>query len=618
MADLSNNPLRTRRDLQQSLADLAAPLKDYGLRGGYHLGDTAAVYSPAIARMEALSRTLWGAAPLIAGGGGYAGSETLLALIKEGLDPGSAGYWGDLGNRDQRLVELSAIGFALLIARDVFWDGLDTETRERLASRLSSVQQREYPPGNWLYFRMMVLFALRNLGFPVDEEQAEQDMAFLDTCYRGDGWFQDGPEGCYDFYNPWGFHFYGLLYGVFAGKRDPERAARYLEAARVFLPRFAAWFREDGSHIPYGRSLTYRFAAVSVFSACAFAGQELLPWGVLKGLVLRSLRYWFSQPILDRGGVLSIGCGYPNLLTAEYYNAPGSPYWGLKAYLVLALPESHPFWQAEEAPLPEPNRTFIETIPGFIISKTQADAVLLCSGQNLHHDSGQAAAKYNKFAYSARFGFSVSLSSYQLDLCGADSTLLLSDAAATADAVDQADFWKERRSVRDKTVGANWIASTWNPWRDVSVRTALISLGAAHVRVHRIRSGRALLSIEGGFSITRRSGDDLAEPVSGGGSGECLAAFPWGASRIAALEPAACRKGQLIRSAPNLNLVHTHGVIPALEGPIEPGETMLITAVRAGDRDAAAGWTLPSITLEENGGIRIHDRQGSTLIEGWQ
>jgi hypothetical protein len=59
-------------------------------------------------------------------------------------------------------------------------------------------------------------------------------------------------------------------------------------------------------------------------------------------------------------------------------------------------------------------------------------------------------------------------------------------------------------------------------------------------------------------------------------------------------------------------------VIPALEGPLEPGETMLITGVYAGDRDPSAAWTPPSITLEANGGIRIHDRHGSMLIEGWQ
>jgi hypothetical protein len=559
--------------------------------------------------MEALSRTLWGVAPLIAGGGAYPGLATLLKLIAEGLDPSSPGYWGALGNKDQKLVELSAIAFALLIAKETFWDGLGGATQKRLVSWLSSAQKQAYPPGNWLYFRMMVLFALRKLGAPVDETQASADLAFLDGCYRGDGWFEDGPEGCYDYYNPWGFHFYGLLYGVFAGKRDPERAARYLDAARRFLPRFAGWFREDGSHIPYGRSLTYRFAAVSAFSACAFAGEEILPWGVLKGLVLRSLRYWFSLPILDRAGVLSVGFGYPNQIMAETYNAPGSPYWGLKAYLPLALTESHPFWQAEELSLPEARQVYAEKVPGFVISRTNADAVLLCSGQNPHHDSGQTSAKYNKFAYSARFGFSVSLSSYQLDMCGADSALLLSE---------DGEFWKERRSVSEKLAGENWTASTWKPWRDVSVRTLLVSLGDAHLRIHRIQSGRALASAEGGFSVSRRSGGVLAEvPVCGGSSDVC-AAFPWGSSRIAAIEPETRRTGRITASAPSLNVLHTHGVIPMLEGRIEPGEIFLLSAVIAGDPEPVSAWRFPAASVAADMTVRITDAQGNAqTITGW-
>jgi len=38
---------------------------------------------------------------------------------------------------------------------------------------------------------------------------------------------------------------------------------------------------------------------------------------------------------------------------AEQYNSPGSPYRALKFFLPLALPDSHPFWQAAESPLPE-------------------------------------------------------------------------------------------------------------------------------------------------------------------------------------------------------------------------------------------------------------------------
>ncbi|SQB37568.1 Uncharacterized protein conserved in bacteria [Citrobacter koseri] len=37
----------------------------------------------------------------------------------------------------------------------------------------------------------------------------------------------------------------------------------------------------------------------------------------------------------------------------EDYNSPGSPYWALKVFLILALPDDHAFWQAEELPLPQ-------------------------------------------------------------------------------------------------------------------------------------------------------------------------------------------------------------------------------------------------------------------------
>lgn len=40
------------------------------------------------------------------------------------------------------------------------------------------------------------------------------------------------------------------------------------------------------------------------------------------------------------------------LLIAQDYNSPQSPYWALKSFLVLALPSSHPFWQAKEETYP--------------------------------------------------------------------------------------------------------------------------------------------------------------------------------------------------------------------------------------------------------------------------
>jgi hypothetical protein len=175
----------------------------------------------------------------------------------------------------------------------------------------------------------------------------------LEEFYLGDGWYSDGPTAQRDYYIPFGMHFYGLVYAKLAGRDDPERARRFRERAAAFAHDFVHWFAADGAALPFGRSLTYRFAQGGFWGALAFADVEALPWGVVKGLVLRHLRWWTRRPIYQPDGALAIGYGYPNLNMAEQYNSPGSPYWALKFFLPLALPEEHPFWQAEEAPMPD-------------------------------------------------------------------------------------------------------------------------------------------------------------------------------------------------------------------------------------------------------------------------
>lgn len=114
-------------------------------------------------------------------------------------------------------------------------------------------------------------------------------------------------------------------------------------AERAFAPRYLDWFAADGAGLAFGRSLTYRFAQAAFFGAMAFAGEPGPGWGVLRGAWARQLRWWARRPIGNGDGTLSIGYAYPNLQMSEGYNSPASPYWALKAFLPLALPESHPF-----------------------------------------------------------------------------------------------------------------------------------------------------------------------------------------------------------------------------------------------------------------------------------
>src|ERR1700712_697326 len=113
---------------------------------------------------------------------------------------------------------------------------------------------------------------------------------------------------------------------------------------------------KTGSAIPFGRSMTYRFAMVGFWGALGFADVELpapLTWGVVKGILLRHFKWWSTQKdIFNNDGTLSLGYSYANMYLTENYNSPGSPYWCCLAFIPLALPETHPFWAASEEPYP--------------------------------------------------------------------------------------------------------------------------------------------------------------------------------------------------------------------------------------------------------------------------
>ena len=137
--------------------------------------------------------------------------------------------------------------------------------------------------------------------------------------------------------------------------------------------------------MPYGRSLTYRFAQAAFWSAIAYTGVEVegLSRGQVKGLLLRNLRWWMRQPIFTPDGLLSIGYTSPNLLMVEGYNAPGSPYWASKALLVLALPAEDPFWAIAEEPLPPRSDIAVQRHAGLIFQHDDARAhtIALANGQ---------------------------------------------------------------------------------------------------------------------------------------------------------------------------------------------------------------------------------------------
>jgi hypothetical protein len=595
---MSENPLRTRQQVKDLLGDMLSAVAPYTEEGksGIDLGHSTTHYGKQIAKMEALSRMLWGIFPLLANGDECENLSFYLTAIRNGTNPDHAEYWGEIHDFDQRCVEMAAfgVGLALLDKRLLAYFS-DTEQRNLIAW-LNQGKDATIPNNNWNYFPIMVQMGCKQAGLPWDREAVEARFALMEAYYLGDGWYSDGPGHPRDYYVSMAFHYYGLLYANHMADVDANRCAELRQRATQFAGDFITLFSAEGAAVPFGRSMTYRFAEAAFWSAAAFSGLEVYSPGVVKGIVLRHLRSWLKQPIFDRDGVLSIGYHTPNLVMAEDYNAPGSPYWACKLFLVLALPESHAFWQAQELPLPQLNSPHCIPHANQILLRdaAQQHVVMLTSGQLELNNFVNTEAKYTKFAYSSQFGFTLDRGRFGLNHAACDSMLVLSEGDG---------YYRGRRGCEETVTRQEVIYSRWKPWHDVEVKSWLFPCSEGHLRLHHLTSARALDAVEGGFAVIhdRQTQVRLDENSSSSRIVACN-----GYSQIADVGEATPREATSVVTPPNSSIMFAEtAAIPLLKTALSPGSHWLMSAVFASADVSAMPKILPRVIRGESE-IEIH------------
>ena len=580
-----HNPLRTRRDLQQAATEILRPLIPCMTPGKarIYVGNGSAHYAEDVSGMECWSRALWALVPMLMGKCPEA--EAFWPLWREGMihgtDPEHEEYWGDIQNSDQRMVEMAVLGCGLCFVPEYFLEPLDERQRRNLFNWLNQINRYDMPKNNWRFFRILVNAGFLKNGLPADQGRLQEDMDLMESHYTGDGWYFDYPTKR-DYYTLWGFHFYSLLYAVLMDREDPERCRRIRERAALIAPRFACWFDREGRGLPYGRSLTYRFCQSSFWAAAAFAGVECdsLTIGQMKHLLMNNLRFWLSRPIFDRGGALTVGYGYPNLCTAEGYNAQGSPYWALKTFWILALPENHPFWQAVEEECLPPER-FLDAQVRLLLTRDPENRQVVAytagnhAWEHMHEDE-----KYEKFAYSTQFAFSVAKEDSALNRGAYDSMLAVR--------AEGRDLWHVRSGCEKYELKEDRVAFTWMPMNGVTIETVIAPLGMWHIRKHVIRTEVPLEAAEGAFSVPRdwagaRPCDRVctateADELHAAASGEK------GTSAVFALK--GYTGGEVLYTEPNTNLMEQRCVLPTMHSRLEAGIHELLCAVfsDAGDQ----------------------------------
>ncbi len=591
-------PLKKRCSSDCAQLEIGCNLAPYGERDG---------------KLEGFARILWGLGPLIAQDNtslpadSQAEIDSWKAITRMGLingtDPFHAEYWGEAADYDHKFVEMAAIAHAILLAPQVYWLPLTDQQQDNVFHWFWQINQRKIYGNNWISFRILVNIMLCNLGLTQWSEQMDQDIRIFEENYEGAGWYHDGHPGQKDYYISFAMHFYGLLVSHYLKQTHPEYCAILSARAQLFYSDFVYWFDSQGRSVPFGRSLTYRFAHTAAYAAMAFT-DVCVPMPQIRQLILDNLRYWSRQPIFDNGGILSIGYGYPNLCMSEMYNAGGSPYWAFKTFLILALPKEHPFWTSQEEIPPRQHQKQIAAANMLAVLGDENHAMLYPAG-HFAANAGNIEAKYQKLVYSSEFGFSISRGNTLLD--GAFDCTLAATMAGD-------ESWRVRRQCLQYEVTPGYTRSFYELLPGVQVETVVIPRGNGHVRVHYVRTEHSIELADGGFAIAReKDGRPTCKDMIRRDDDRISCEFPWGVSLAASLDRIG--KPEVIHTFPNTNLISCLTTIPTIQYTVHPGHSLLITYFY-GSGNPQSQVKIPKVQMVNEEIVITYAKEDPLKIEG--
>ncbi|WP_329150047.1 DUF2264 domain-containing protein [Streptomyces sp. NBC_01456] len=322
------------------------------------------------------------------------------------LTPADPDSWPRIDTVRQARVEAASLALGLRLTRRWLWDTLDENVRTRVVEWLLPALGPSPVDNNWWLFGLTVGGFLRDAGIETERAGTAIDRALtrIEDWYRGDGWYADGDNRAFDHYNGWALHFYPVLHAHLAA--DRTLLATHGPRLHAQLDACTRLFDTHGAPLPFGRSLTYRFAAAAAPWLGALTGHTPLTPGATRRLASGAVRHFLDRGALTRDGLLPLGWYGPYAPMLQSYSGPASPYWAAKGFLGLLLPAGHPAWTAPEEALPAETADAAGPFgtTGLLLQSTVSDGLVRLHNHGSNSVRSTPDPYYARFAYSTRTG----------------------------------------------------------------------------------------------------------------------------------------------------------------------------------------------------------------------
>lgn len=272
-----------------------------------------------------------------------------IASYKNAVDPQSPDYllWkGEL----QILVDAAYLAESFLRAPESTWYQLDKTTQQRYIQCFKGLRVIRPAYNNWLLFRAIIEAFFLSIGEEADMYVLRVACCKINEWYLGDGYYSDGPEMAFDYYNAYVIHpmYIEVLeqcekhkfWTPVSSKLAIQRMQRY----NTVMERLVS---PEGTYPGYGRSLVYRMGAFQTLAMAAwrFGMPKNISNGQVRSAITAVMKNMFKvDGNFDGKGFLRLGfVGHqPNL--ANSYTDNGSLYMTSLVFMPLGLPADAPFW----------------------------------------------------------------------------------------------------------------------------------------------------------------------------------------------------------------------------------------------------------------------------------